>query len=146
MNGNASGKTEMSARLRLSAASLLEVRVPDSRANTISSASRNNNKPPNIRNASRLMPMRPRKGAPPRANSTRITADTPTALTAMRRLYWRVAPLVSPLNSGMSEIGSTTTKNTMKNFSGCSSIGALRNGRGRCGRLPHPDATIQISS
>jgi hypothetical protein len=29
----------------------------------------------------------------------------------------------------MSETGSTTTKNTTKNFSACSSIGALRNER-----------------
>src|SRR6266480_1817641 len=82
----ASGKTEISARRRLSAASLLEVRVPDSRANTISSASRNNSKPPNMRNASRLMPMSSRNAAPPSANSSRITADTLTAFSAMRRL------------------------------------------------------------
>src|SRR5882762_214715 len=125
MNGNASGKTEISARRRLSAASLLEVRVPDSRANTISSASRNNSKPPNMRNASRLMPMSLRNPAPPSANSSRITADTLTAFSAMRRLYWRVAPAVSPVNSGMSDTGSTTTKNTTKNLSGCSSIDAV---------------------
>ena len=49
-----------------------------------------------------------------------------TALTAMRRLYAGAAPAVSPVNSGMSETGSTTTKNTTKNFKGCSSIGAVR--------------------
>ena len=37
-------------------------------------------------------------------------------------LVLAVAPLVSPLNSGISETGSTTTKKTTKNFSGCSSM------------------------
>ena len=56
MNGNASGNTEISARRTLSARSLLEVRVPDSRANTISSAMRNSSSPPKMRNASILIP------------------------------------------------------------------------------------------
>ncbi len=58
MNGNASGNTEMSARRTLSARSLLEVRVPDSRAKTISSAMRNSSMPPKIRNASMLIRQR----------------------------------------------------------------------------------------
>ncbi len=44
MNGNASGNTEISARRTLSARSRWRMRVPDSRANTISSAMRNSNK------------------------------------------------------------------------------------------------------
>ena len=76
----------MSARRLLSASSLLEVRVPDSRANTISSDSRNSSRPPKILNASRLMPMSSRNAAPPKAKSTRIAAATSTARMAMRRL------------------------------------------------------------
>ena len=86
MNGKASGNTEMSARRLLSAGSLLEVRVPDSRANTISRDSRNSSRPPKMRNASRLMPISSRNAAPPKAKSTRIAAATSTALTAIRRL------------------------------------------------------------
>src|SRR5215469_11827715 len=134
MNGNASGNTEMSARRRLSAASPEEVRVPDSRANTISSDRRNSSNPPKMRKASRLMPMRLRKDAPPSANSTRIAAATLTALSAMRRLYWLVAPVVSPVNSGISDTGSTTTKKTTKNFSGCPSIWCFA--PKRCPALP----------
>src|SRR2546421_7081674 len=58
-----------------------------------------------------------------------ITADTLTAFSAMRRLYCLVAPAVSPVNNGISDTGSTTTKNTTKNLSGCSSIDGTRHGR-----------------
>ncbi len=122
MKGNASGNTEMSARRRLSACSSVEVRAPDSRANTISSASRNSNNPPKILNDSRLIPISSRNAAPPSANSSRMPAATTTAFAAMRRLYATFAPWVSLLNTGISETGSTTTKNTTKNFNGWSSM------------------------
>ena len=61
MNGNARGKTEMSARFLLSTFSSLEVRVPDSRAKTISSAMRKSNRPPKILNESMEMPIADKK-------------------------------------------------------------------------------------
>ena len=45
-----------------------------------------------------------------------------TAFSAMRRRYCAVAPVVRPENSGISEMGSTTTKKTTRNFSGCSNM------------------------
>ena len=85
MNGKASGNTEMSARRRLSACSSVEVRVPDSRANTISSATRNSSTPPKMRNESMLMPILARKPAPLSAKAMMIAAATSTDLMAMRR-------------------------------------------------------------
>ena len=84
MKGKASGNTEMSARRRLSACSSDEVRVPDSRANTISSATRNSSRPPKMRNESMLMPMAPRKPAPLKAKPMMMPVATSTDLTAMR--------------------------------------------------------------
>ena len=79
-----------------------------------------------MRNASRLIPITFRNAAPPSANNRSIAAATLTALKAMRRLSCAAAPVVSPVNNGMSEMGSTTTKNTTKNFSGCSNSGDMR--------------------
>src|SRR5262245_42694816 len=122
MNGNASGKTEMSARRLLSTFSSLEVRVPDSRANTISSAMRKSNNPPKILNESMAMPIAARNPAPTSAKSRSIPLATNTDFRAILCRQYELAPSVRPENTGISEIGSTTTKNTMKNLTACSSM------------------------
>ena len=83
MKGNARGKTEISARFLLSTFSSLEVRVPDSRANTISSAMRKSNKPPKILNESMEMPIALRNPAPTSANSRIIPLATNTDFRAI---------------------------------------------------------------
>jgi len=70
----------------------LEVRVPDSRAKTISRASRNNSKPPEYAKRLEADAHEIKERRPPSANSSRITADTPTAFSAMPALVtggWR---------------------------------------------------------
>ena len=53
------------------------------------------------------------------ASLTKVLATT-TALMAIRCLYCAFAPSVSPEKIGIKEIGSTTTKNTIKNLINCS--------------------------
>ena len=86
MKGKASGNTEMSSRLRHSSSSGVVVRVPEGRANTISSAIRNSNTPPAIRNELSEMPMSSRNRAPTNANSTQIPREIAAALPAIFRL------------------------------------------------------------
>ncbi len=73
----------MSARFLLSTFSSLEVRVPDSRANTISSAMRKSNKPPKILNELIEMPIAARKPAPTSANIRRMRLATSTDFRAI---------------------------------------------------------------
>src|SRR5262245_33226676 len=125
MKGNASGKTETSLRLIPSTFSSGVVRVPDSRANTISSAIRNSMMPPAMRNASMLMPMILRNPAPPTANSRSTMPAMQTALSAILRRKASSSPSVIAANSGTSVTGSTTTKNSTKNLTTSSAIGRL---------------------
>ena len=76
----------MSARFLLSTFSSLEVRVPDSRANTISSAMRKSNRPPKILNESMAMPIAERNPAPTSAKSRSIPLATNTDFRAI--LCW----------------------------------------------------------
>jgi len=123
MKGNASGNTEMSSRLLASSCSDVVERVPEGRANTMSSAIKNSRVPPAIRNAFRDIPMTSRNLAPTNANSTHIPNAITVALPAIFFLKRALAPCVRPANSGMSEIGSTTTKKTTKNLTSCSVTG-----------------------
>ncbi len=63
-----------------------------------------------------LMPIAARNGLPINENVSRITAAIATALQAMRRWYCGVASTVRLTNTGATDSGSTTTKNTIKNL------------------------------
>ena len=86
MKGNASGKTEISSRFSDSSRSGVVERVPDGRANTISSAIRNSSVPPAIRNELSSIPMRSRNFAPASANTKQIPSAIALALQAM--VFW----------------------------------------------------------
>ena len=122
MNGNASGNTEMSSRFMASSRSGMVDLVPEVRANTISSEIKNSRVPPAMRNELNEIPMMERNRAPPNANSTQIASAMAAALPAIFLLNWSLAPRVKPANNGTNEIGSTTTKNTTKNFMSCSTM------------------------
>jgi hypothetical protein len=83
MKGKASGKTDISSRFLASSCSVLVERVPEVRANTMSSAIRNSRVPPAIRNELREIPMMSRNPAPTSANSTHITSAITAALAAI---------------------------------------------------------------
>ncbi len=69
-----------------------------------------------MRNAWMLMPIAAKNGVPIRENVNRISAEIDTALIAILRWYSGVAPAVRLTNTGATDSGSTTTKNTMKNL------------------------------
>ena len=81
MKGNAKGNTEMSSRVLASSFSLVVDLVPEVRANTMSSAIKNSNVPPAMRNELNEIPMISKNRAPTNANSTQmisaIAADLP---------------------------------------------------------------------
>ena len=83
IKGNASGNTEMSSRFFASSCSGVVERVPDGRANTMSSAIKNSSVPPAIRNELREIPMMSKNLAPANANSTQMARAIAVALTAI---------------------------------------------------------------